>query len=322
MSSVGFSSAPVGGYDVVVPGVNDGTESAEVVETAKPEDNAPEEVGRIGGIDGSVLNDLGTDEEVQEQVKVQSGQTEPRTAKQSEFDEILAKRDQAYAARLNAIEQAYSQQAQRTEQFLNQQIELQRQQMQFMQANQQKQVDAVDESKLTDVEKFERSILAKAKNLSSAELNELKAEIAAERQGRQQAYEQAQTRQRVEAYSQGAQKAAASLFGEGVNPADVKKLENEMSEMLLTYSASVGVTPDKAASRFKQMLDQYHLARLNVKAKGGSSIQAGQRVPKTVAIGKQSANGESWPDMSALYKAGFKNHVQWIAKGSPSLAKH
>ena len=289
-------------------------------ESAEPEVSSLME----GGLDSaaieadSLVEDVPSPEPVVEQ---QSGRAERRIQKLvTEKKELLAQaeaRDADYRRQLDMLQQQVQQQQQAGTQWQQQQVELQRQQMAEMQRRREMEY----EQSLSPMERHNRQMLRQAqeqaRGLITPEVQALRDELEglkAERAKEREAFEQ---RQRYEQYNRETVSARSNLL-KGFSSERSKQLTPAMDEMLLTYSATLGTTPEKAGPQFKKMLDAYAQGYLESRAANGRQMQKGQAVPSTAQGGRRSAQGGSpRPSWQALRNAGFSDYVDWESRGRP-----
>ena len=236
------------------------------------------------------------------------------------LEEQMVQRDAYYQQQIAHLQQQVQQGGASGNEALQQQIDLQRKHLELLTT----QRVSEEEANLSPMESYKRNILkeagASARGELGKELEALRAEVQGEKTARQQQKEDSDRQARYAFYTKQTQNARNAVLLNGFSKEAGSSLANEADEMILAYAGAFGLEPKDAAVRLRKWADNYARGMLNARAKGGGQkIKKGRSVPKSNAGGRRAVQGNSWPKMTELRKAGFDSHLDWVAAGEPPV---
>lgn len=185
-----------------------------------------------------------------------------------------------------------------------------------------------DTSNLSPMEIYKRQILkeaeARTKNSLKGEFDEqldaVKKQLAEERQYREAFKQEADRRELFQKYNKLTEKAREEILFKDAEPDFKRAWGSAADELVLTYAAAFGLEPEEAAPQLKKFLDAYsHMDIARRTKTSGAKLKQSRQIPNTAGAGRRQAGGTPMPTLSALRKAGFSNHIQWMRAGEPAL---
>lgn len=309
-----------------------GAGSPEELEEYLDDDDDDEDLG-----DEEVEDEEEEDEEDEESSEEESP---PPKGAQKRIQDLVAQRNEEREARAKQ-EQYFQQQLQQQQQMLQQmqwqaqqaeaerqrQIEFQEEQIRLLSARDEK--EALE--KMDPVARYEKELVdrayKRAEGTFRTELDELKGQLETERAQRAQAAQQHRENiERQQRYNSYDSQATAVIERDFPQAVDDPELSEMLKEGLLTLSASYGVLPEQAASRFQNLAQKLagNYAKTASKEKG-KRVKEARKLPgskRRRGSSSDDAGGLAWkkaPPMSKLREAGFNDPFDWREAGAPDL---
>lgn len=308
----------------------------------------PAEEQEAAPVEGEEVSAEEVPEEEQEQEAeeqtVQGSRAQKRiqslSAEKKRLTEQLSGTQQQFQMVLQQQQQLMQQQLQMSEQKYAQQMQLLQSQLQAQAAEYNKLKSALDrteEEGLSDLEKYERKLLAQAEARAEAklkaQLEPLTKELESEKQKRNRLAEDFKRKAEIVRIRKEAAAARAEALYQGFDETTVADKTDAGDALVLTWSAAFGEAPAEAAKHLRAYLDWYADTRAKVRSKAKatpqttSKPQVGKKLPaspagsvESVAV-QRSTTGLPVADRDALRANGYLNYFEWQKAGFPPLRK-
>jgi len=292
------------------------------------DDEAEEEpegaLGEEAGIDSASFE--GSEPEEPEEEK-SSSRAQKRiqnlSSRNKELEQGLQQQQEYFQRQMQALQYQMQQNAARPQEdnALAQQLALQQQQLQMLQ--QQKQSE--EYSNLSPLEQLKIDILkeseSKASSAIDSQLSELRKQLENEKSTRLQSQQEAQRKARYEYYNQQTSAATKEQILGSFKQEDASQLREDAEEMVLAMAGAFGIEPSEAAVRLKGYMDKYMRASMSARSSTkGQKVRKSRSIPKPASGGRRQVKGGlRMPSLPEIKKAGYDNHIDWIAAGEPSV---
>lgn len=320
------------------------------------EETAESGVGEVGP-DAALLAELGSEfdttvkpaetpkEGINDAVDELAGEPEPVEAKDEEVEtpseepkgraqkriQSLANEKKELKQRLDQQNQEFQRQMQYVQQQQAAQMQAQAQQTALLQKQLEimsRQTDPVeDDSNLTPMEKYEKDLLKKAETRAAErmapQIQRLEQELQRQNAEKVASTKRARQRASLQRYTVKAQTAANEYLMRDVDTGAFTPEDTQVgANLILSYVAATGCTPEEAGQQFRGWLDKHYQGRMkNVSKTSGRTIQQSQRVPAPMQPSTGTVQEAAKPTWAALRTHGYDNYVQWMRAGSPPLLK-
>ena len=278
--------------------------------------------------DEEVDEELEDEEEVEEE-ELEEVEAKPEGKANKRIRKLAAER-KAAQERATAVEQQAQQQLYIMQQQAQAQMEQQKQ-LYEAQLNEARKVQELMSSKaereaeksLSPMEQYELKIKRESLEAARAELmpevDAVKNMLKEQREAQEAAQADIQRRARYEYYTKSAEAGASELL-DGMDGRSTKGMGREMQEMLLAYSAGVGLEPAQALPRFKQFLGRYTQGDLQRRTTTrGKRVVKNSGQPVQAKPGRTPAKGNKLPSLEQLQANGYDDHISWMTRGEPAL---
>ena len=244
-------------------------------------------------------------------------------ARNKELEQGLRQQQEYFQRQMQALQYQMQQNAARpqTDDTLAQQLALQQQQLQMLQ--QQKQSE--EYKNLTPLEQLKMDILKESESKTSSAINsqlsELRKQLEDEKSTRLKSQQEAQRKARYDYYNRQTAAATKEQILSSFKQEDASQLREDAEEMVLAMAGAFGIEPSEAAVRLKGYMDRYMRASMTARSSSkGQKVRKSRSIPKPAAGGRRQAKGGlRMPTLPQIKKAGYDNHIDWIAAGEPPV---
>lgn len=182
-----------------------------------------------------------------------------------------------------------------------------------------KQVQKADVSD-DPVEAFKAELLRDAQAQTAAMLQEPRDRVKRIEQERQQAIATQQRRMRTSKLNAAVDSVVEQEIMPYVDPEIGQELKDEYARMVMVRQATDGKGFKDAAQKVRKMMTSHARGVVRKRTKAnGKRVADSQAAPSPILDGVSGAGGEVYPPWEALRNNNYKDYVQWMADGSPSL---